>query len=96
MCLAIPGKIEAILSDDPEAMKMGKVDFGGIKKTVNLDLVPEASIGDYVLVHVGVAISKVDEDEAMRTLTFLNGIGELDDLKIDEILLKERGPNNPQ
>lgn len=90
MCLAIPGKIERFLTNDPEVMKMGKVDFGGIKKTVNLDLVPEADVGDYVLVHVGVAISKIDEEEAERTMSFLEGMGELDDLKIDEILLKER------
>jgi len=91
MCLAIPGKIESIVTDNPEVMKMGKVDFGGIKKTINLDLVPEADIGDYVLVHVGIAISKVDEEEPQRTLNFLEGMGELDELKIDEVLLKERG-----
>jgi len=71
-------------------MKMAKVDFGGIKKVINLDLVPEADVGDFVLVHVGIAISKVDEEEAQRTLNFLEGMGELDELKIDEILLKER------
>ncbi|MDA8707509.1 HypC/HybG/HupF family hydrogenase formation chaperone [Cyclobacteriaceae bacterium] len=90
MCLAVPGKIEHFVADDPEAMKMAKVDFGGIKKVINLDLVPEADVGDFVLVHVGIAISKVDEEEAQRTLNFLEGMGELDDLKIDEILLKER------
>jgi len=93
MCLAIPGKIEKILTDSPDIMKMGKVDFGSVKKTINLDLVPEAKIGDYVLVHVGVAISTIDEDEALNTLKFLEGIGELDELKIDEILLKERDLN---
>jgi hydrogenase expression/formation protein HypC len=90
MCLAVPGKIEHFVADDPKAMKMAKVDFGGIKKVINLDLVPEADVGDFVLVHVGIAISKVDEEEAQRTLNFLEGMGELDELKIDEILLKER------
>ena len=90
MCLAVPGKIEHFVADDPEAMQMAKVDFGGIKKVINLDLVPEADVGDFVLVHVGIAISKVDEEEAQRTLNFLEGMGELDELKIDEILLKER------
>ena len=90
MCLAVPGKIESFVVDDPEAMKMAKVDFGGIKKVINLDLVPEADVGDFVLVHVGIAISKVDEEEAQRTLNFLEGMGELDEMKIDEILLKER------
>jgi len=87
MCLAVPGKIDYFVADDPEAMKMAKVDFGGIKKIINLDLVPEADVGDFVLVHVGIAISKVDEEEAQR---ILEGMGELDELKIDEILLKER------
>jgi len=90
MCLAVPGKIDYFVADDPEAMKMAKVDFGGIKKIINLDLVPEADVGDFVLVHVGIAISKVDEEEAQRTLNFLEGMGELDEMKIDEILLKER------
>jgi len=49
MCLAVPGKIDYFVADDPEAMKMAKVDFGGIKKIINLDLVPEADVGDFVL-----------------------------------------------
>ena len=53
-------------------------------------MVPEADVGEFVLVHVGIAISKVDEKEAQHTLNFLEGMGELDELKIDEILLKER------
>ena len=86
MCLAIPGKIVSIVETDEEMMKIGKVNFGGIHKNVNLSLVPEAIIDDYVLVHVGVAISKVDEEEAERTLRFLEGMGELDELKINENL----------
>lgn len=87
MCLAIPGQIVSTeLPEDAESMLFGKVRFGGITKMVNLSLVPDAGIGDYVLVHVGVAISKVDEAEAQRTLRFLEGMGELDELKIDENL----------
>ena len=64
MCLAIPGKIIAITEQLDETFRRGKVSFGGILKDVNLFMVPEAAIGDYVLVHVGVAINKVDEEEA--------------------------------
>lgn len=89
MCLAIPGKIVSInpqKEGEGEMMRIGKVNFGGVHKQVNLSLVPEANIDDYVMVHVGLAISMVDEDEAQRTLQFLEGMGELDDLKIDENL----------
>ncbi len=90
MCLAVPGKIIAIEGSGNETMRMGKVDFGGIKKAVNLHLVPEANEGDFVLVHVGVAISTVDEEEAQRTLNFLEGMGEMDELKINEDLERYR------
>ena len=80
MCLAIPGKI-AVLSEDPPPIRRGKVDFGGILKEVNLSLVPEAGIGDYVLVHVGFAISKIREEEAARTFEYLRHIGELQELQ---------------
>ncbi|MEQ9424337.1 MAG: HypC/HybG/HupF family hydrogenase formation chaperone [Cyclobacteriaceae bacterium] len=90
MCLAVPGKVIEIDPTDANTMKMGKVDFGGIKKKINLDLVPEANIGDYVLVHVGVAISTVDEEEANRTLNFLEGMGELDELKINEEIYRNQ------
>ena len=86
MCLAIPGQIVYINESSEEMMKIGKVNFGGIQKNVNLSLVPEAKLDDYVLVHVGVAITIVDQEEAKRTLRFLEGMGELDDLKIDENL----------
>jgi hydrogenase expression/formation protein HypC len=69
MCLAIPGKILNIGNPGDPLMREGKVSFGGIKKTINLSMVPEASVGDYVLVHVGVAISKVEEQAAIDTLT---------------------------
>lgn len=86
MCLAIPGKIVSITPSDEEMMTIGKVNFGGIHKNVNLSMVPEVKIDDYVLVHVGLAISIVDEEEAKKTLKFLEGMGELDELKINENL----------
>jgi hydrogenase expression/formation protein HypC len=76
MCLAVPGKIVSIEGDDP-ILRDGKVDFGGVVKRVNLSLVPEAKIGDYVVVHVGLALSIVDEEEAKQVFEFLKTIGEL-------------------
>jgi hydrogenase expression/formation protein HypC len=69
MCLAIPGKIESF--EESEYPKMGKVNFGGIKKSVCFEMLPEAKVNDYVLVHVGFAISIVDEEDAMETLRML-------------------------
>lgn len=80
MCLAIPGKILAIEEAPDNIFKVGKLSFGGIMKKVSLNLVPEARVGDYVLVHVGVAISIVDEKEAVQTMDFLQGTGDLDEL----------------
>jgi hydrogenase expression/formation protein HypC len=68
MCLAIPGKLESITSELDEVFRIGSVDFEGIKKEVNLALVPEAKIGDYVLVHVGADIGIIDEEEAKKTM----------------------------
>ena len=68
MCLAIPGKLESITSELDEVFRIGSVDFEGIKKEVNLALVPEAKIGDYVLVHVGAAIGIIDEDRKSTRL----------------------------
>ena len=86
MCLAIPGKIKSIEAQYNGLVKMAKVQFGGIVKEASLDMVPHAKIGDYVLVHVGVAISVVDEEEAQKTFKYLEEIGELDDL-IDSVQL---------
>ncbi len=80
MCLAIPGKVEAITGQLDDVFRMGKVAFGGIRKEVNLSMVPEAQVGDYVLVHVGVAISVVDEKEARETFDLLQKMGETDEL----------------
>ncbi|NLV30254.1 MAG: HypC/HybG/HupF family hydrogenase formation chaperone [Acidobacteria bacterium] len=76
MCLAVPGKIESIDSTDP-VFRSGKVNFGGILKEVNLAYVPEADVGDYVLVHVGFAISTIDEAQAEETLSYLEEMDRL-------------------
>ena len=76
MCLAVPAKILSTSGDDP-IMRLGRVDFGGIVKEVNLAYVPEARIGDYVLVHVGFAIAVIDQAEATRVFEHLREIGEL-------------------
>jgi len=80
MCLAIPGKVISVESEDQEIFRTGKVSFGGIIKQVNLSMVPGINVGDYVLVHVGVAVGKIDEQEAMLTLEYLEQMGEMNDL----------------
>ncbi|ADB39869.1 HypC/HybG/HupF family hydrogenase formation chaperone [Spirosoma linguale] len=80
MCLAIPGKIKSIEYQYDGLVRMARVAFGGIVKEASLDMVPQAKEGDYVLVHVGVAISIVDEEEAEKTFAYLREIGELDEL----------------
>jgi hydrogenase expression/formation protein HypC len=80
MCLAIPGKIKSIESRYDGLVRMAKVQFGGITKEASLEMLPAADVGDYVLVHVGVAISKIDEEEAMKTYKYLEEIGEIDEL----------------
>ena len=83
MCLSIPGKLVAITSQLDETFRIGEVDFDGIKKEVNLAMVPDAKVGDYVLVHVGAAISIIDEEEAKKTFELIKQMGELDDLEPD-------------
>jgi hydrogenase expression/formation protein HypC len=80
MCLAIPGKIKSIESMYNGTVQMAKVLFGGITKEASLEMVPDAKVGDYVLMHVGVAISKVNEDEAQKIFGYLREAGELDEL----------------
>lgn len=80
MCLAIPGKIKSIESQMDGLFRMAKVQFGGIVKEASLEMVPQAKEGDYVLVHVGVAITIVDEAEAQKTFEYLSEIGEIDEL----------------
>ena len=77
MCLAVPGKIIEI--QDVEGLRAGRVQFGGIVRQVSLHFVPEANLGDYVMVHVGFAISRVDADEAERTYKLLEEIGALEE-----------------
>ncbi|MFM2097260.1 MAG: hypothetical protein RIS70_4384 [Planctomycetota bacterium] len=79
MCLAVPGKVESIDDVDP-VLRSGRVSFGGIVKVVSLACVPEATVGDYVLVHAGMAISTVDESEAEKVFAYLRELGEFDDL----------------
>lgn len=76
MCLAIPGLIEHVDETAPALERTARVSFGGIAKRVNLSLVPEAAAGDYVLVHVGVALQRIDAAEAERVLELLNELGE--------------------
>ncbi len=80
MCLAIPGRIRSISYLYDGAVKMAKVSFGGIIREASLEMVPTADVGDYVLVHVGVAISKVNEEEANKVFAYLKEAGELDEL----------------
>ena len=79
MCLGVPGKVVKMFESEGE-MKMGTVNFGGILKEVCLAYVPEAKVGDYVIVHVGFAISIIDEREATQVFEYLNQIDELKDL----------------
>jgi hydrogenase expression/formation protein HypC len=80
MCLAIPGLVLAIEHRFDGTVRIAKVRFGGIVKEASLEMLPAASVGDYVLVHVGVAISRVDEAEARQVFRYLEEIGELDEL----------------
>src|SRR5579864_7235061 len=82
MCLAIPGKLVEI-SHDPQGVRMGKANFGGIVKQVCLEYTPEVQCGDYVLVHVGFALGKVDEAEAQRTYQALQNLNQLSELQTD-------------
>ena len=79
MCLAVPGRVIEIEGSDP-LLRHGKVEFGGIRKGVNLSLVPEVEVGDWVLVHVGVALNRLDPHEARRTLDYLREMGDLAEL----------------
>lgn len=76
MCLAIPGKLEKIIAELDETFRIGSVSFDGVVKEVNLALVPEAQVGDYLLVHVGAAIGIINEEEANSTMAVLKQMGE--------------------
>jgi len=83
MCLAIPGKV--IESFEQRGLRMAKVQFGGITREACLEYVPETQVGDYVLVHVGFAISRVDEEEARRTYELLESMDQLTELDAPEV-----------
>jgi len=80
VCLGVPGRIEE-LHDDDLGLRMGRVSFGGVVKDVCLAYLPEAKVGDFVLVHVGFGLSVIDEEEARRTLETLSTMGELSELR---------------
>ncbi len=84
MCLSIPGKLVEITHELDEVFRTGKVSFDGIIKEVSLTLVPEANVVDYVLVHVGAAISTIDEEEAKKTFELLKQLDELHELEDGE------------
>ena len=79
MCLAIPGRVETITGDDP-LTRMGQVNFGGVRKEASLAFVPDARIGDYVIVHAGFALSRVDEAEAQKVFGYLQRMEALAEL----------------
>ena len=89
MCLAIPGQVRDIY--EANAVRMGKVNFGGIVKEVCLEYLPEIKVGEYAIVHVGFAISKVDEASALETLEVLRQLGELEEGLVDD----RRAPDEP-
>jgi len=80
MCLAVPGKIVSVSGEGP-LERTGKIDFSGILKEASLAYVPEAKVGDYVIVHVGFALSRVDEDEAQKVFEYLKQMEDLSELK---------------
>jgi hydrogenase expression/formation protein HypC len=82
MCLAVPGRVLEVEGEDP-TFRRGCVDFGGIRKTINLSFTPEAQPGDFVLVHVGFALTRVDAEEAARTYQYLAQIGALAEEGLD-------------
>ena len=83
MCLGIPGKLLAVHEQD--GLMMGKVEFGGIAKDICLAYLPEVQVGDYVLVHVGFAISRIDEQEAQEIFSYIQQIEELSDLEDSDL-----------
>ena len=94
MCLAIPGKVEEITTDG--LIRIGRVNFGGVVKKVCLDYVPEVEVGDYTIVHVGFAISKIDEETAEQTLADFRAMGILDEELATEEEVFARAAKAPQ
>ena len=93
MCLAIPGQVLEI-ETTADGVRMARTNFGGIIKSVCLTYTPEAEVGDYVLVHVGVALGTVDEEEARKTYRLLETMGQLEELRppdLDRLAAERRG-----
>jgi hydrogenase expression/formation protein HypC len=90
MCLAVPGKI--IETEEAGGNRIAKVQFGGISRRVFLNFVPEAEVGDYVMVHVGFAISRLDAEEAARTFQALEEMGLLEDEPGETLAAEPRTP----
>ena len=84
MCLGVPGEIVSI-DDQGPLMRIGKVSFGGILKEVNLSYVPEARVGEYVIVHAGFAISRIDAEEARQVFEYLKEMDQLEELQSPEV-----------
>jgi hydrogenase expression/formation protein HypC len=82
MCLGIPGRVMTIYRE--HELLMGKISFGGVTKQACLEHLPESEVGDYVLVHVGFALAKIDEAEAKRVFAFLDSMQELDELRVPD------------
>ncbi|MCI0460116.1 MAG: HypC/HybG/HupF family hydrogenase formation chaperone [Gemmataceae bacterium] len=82
MCLGIPGRVTELYREND--VQMGKVDFGGVSKRVCLEHVPETRVGDYVLVHVGFGLTRIDESEAQQVFAFLATMNELDEVRQGE------------
>jgi len=82
MCLAIPGKIVEL--GEKSCMRMGRIDYGGITREACLEFIPDPQIGEYVMVHVGFAISKVDAEEAARTYQYLAEMDQLEEIAVPE------------
>jgi hydrogenase expression/formation protein HypC len=77
MCLGVPGRVTEIYEQD--GLRMGKIDFGGVVKEACLAYVPEVEVGDYTIIHVGFAINRIDEEEALRSYELLMEIGALEE-----------------
>jgi len=88
MCLAVPGKVIEV--QDLQGIKMGRADFGGIVKRICLEYTPEVEVGDYVMVHVGFALSRVNEEEAARTYNLLEEMNQLAELDVPDVPLPSR------
>jgi len=94
MCLAIPGRVDEITTEGE--LRMGRVNFGGVVKRVCLDYVPEVEVGDYTIVHVGFALSKIDQETAEKTLAIFREMGVLDEELADEDEAFARAATAPQ